>query len=111
MSKTITTASVTPPSSPLGTDWYADMPPRVRAFLDRRNPQTDADLLGLVGEVAEELVKRLAADRGLLDALAADWTQAAQVHAERGEGDFGRGMEHCARILSSVTAERAAVAK
>ena len=54
-SKTATTSD----DVPLGTEWYADMSPNVRRYIEQKNPQTTADLVALLTEAVGYLGKRL----------------------------------------------------
>ena len=63
------TQATTAATAPLGTEWYADMSPNVKRLIERKNPQTTADLLALLAEVVGSLGRRLVAATDKLDEI------------------------------------------
>jgi hypothetical protein len=44
---------------PLGTEWYADLSPKVTRYIEQRDPQNTRDLYAMLLEVVEHLGTRL----------------------------------------------------
>jgi hypothetical protein len=54
------TVSATVPSEPgLGTEWYAGLSPKVKRYIEQKNPQNTRDLYAMLLEVVEHLETRV----------------------------------------------------
>jgi hypothetical protein len=53
------TQATTPNTVPLGTEWYADLSPKVKRYIEQKNPQNTRDLYAMLLEVVEHLETRV----------------------------------------------------